>query len=329
MRFLHADMAGWILALPLVIVFWALIVFEKRRFRRRASIGARVAALSRLTTWRHDVMVLVAAGAAIAALVFAMMQPQLYLARRVAEFEGQDLVLLLDSSASMRAEDVAPSRLGRAVGEIKAFLAHKPEQLERVALVGFSGTPLVLSQLTRDVDSLSFYLDWVGDGLEPQFGTDIAAALASAQEIVRKDRRPTKKVLLVVSDGDDSGPQLPRVLASLRAEGTRVYTIGIGTDADTPIPLSREDGVLTFVRDERGRVLTTRFNEMMLRGIAAETGGRYVRSLTGTELVVAMRDLFQVERRQVGWTQAVEYRDVYRVALAVGGMFAFTLLLML
>lgn len=332
MRFLHPEMASWFLALPLAFACWVLHVRAKRRFRRLARLtmpGPSLRSLSRLSSARRDGIALVAGLAALGSLALAAMRPQIFIETRVPEYERQDLVLILDRSVSMRAEDIRPSRFGRAIQEIKTLLAHKPEGIDRVGLVGFAGSSLILSHLTSDVESLFFYLDWIGEDPEIQFGTDIGSALASAEELARKDDRPTRKIFLVLSDGDDHGSRLTRVLASLRDEHTRVYSIGIGSEVEAMIPIARAGGATTFLQDERGHVLTTRFDESTLRTIAAVTGGRYFRSTSGTDLAAAMREVARQERRLVGWTTATEYRDLYRELLLVAAVAATVALLTL
>lgn len=329
MRFLAPDMAQWLLVAPLAFAFWFLFMAARRRFRRQFEMGARTAALSRLTGWRRDVLVLLASLGAIGFLVLALMQPQVLLEVRMPEFSRQDLILILDRSASMRAEDVRPSRFARAVHEIKTFIDERPEGVDRVALVGFAGTSVVLSQFTRDASAISFYLDWSQDDYQPQFDTDIGAALAAARDLARKDTLPSTKVFIVLSDGEDHGQRLQTSLMRLQAERTRVHTIGIGSPADVPIPIGAPGAQRAFLTDESGKTVTTRFSESTLADIAARTGGRYYRSVTGAELAGAMRDAVGQERRQVGWTTTAEYRSAYRLALAAGAFCTLVLLLIL
>jgi Ca-activated chloride channel homolog len=330
MRFLTPHLALWLLAVPLAIGAWYLHVHQKRRFRERAAIGLHLRALSRLTTRVRDWIALGAAVVAIAFVTLALMRPQIALERRVAEHEHTDLIVVLDRSVSMRARDVQPSRFGRAIQEIRTFLARKPDAIDRVGLVGFAGTALIVSHLTRDLNSLMFYLDWIEEDAEVRFGTDLGAALASARELARKDRRATRKVMLVVSDGDDQGNQLDAELASLRAEQTRVYTIGIGSGREVPIPVSVERGAPpSFLQDENGALVKTRFVETTLRRIADQTGGQYFRSTSGSELADAMSRVVERERKVVGWSISTDYRDVYRECLAAGAAALFVLLLML
>lgn len=329
MRFLNPSLAIWFLGVPLAFGAWYFHVHGKRRFRERAAIGRHLRLLSHISTRTRDWMSLAAALVAVASVTLALMRPQILLEWRLPEYEREDLILILDRSVSMRAEDIQPSRFARAVTEIKTFLARKPDAIDRVGLVGFSGTALIVSHLTRDMNSLFFYLDWINEDAEPNFGTDIGAALSSARELARKDKRQTRKIFLLLSDGDDQGSTLSSELAVLRTQQTRVYTIGIGSDGDVTIPVAGQSGGASFLQDEQGNLVKTRFSETTLREVATLTGGRYFRSVTGTELAAAMAGVVERERKVVGWTTSVEYRDVYRECLAAGAAAILLLLLTL
>lgn len=328
MQFLHPELAVWFLALPALVCAWALHVRARTRFRH-AVVSAQLGTRSRLTTWRRDAATLVCAATAFAGSVTALMRPQLLVESQTPEYAREDLVIVLDHSASMGARDVPPSRFGRAVQEIQSFLAHKPDIIDRVGLVEFAGTSLILSHLTRDVDSLSFYLDWIRESPEVRFGTDLGAALATARELVRKDDRATTKVLLVISDGADQGTQLTRELTAVRGERTRVYAIGIGADRDAVVPVVDENGMETLLEDDQGRPLIAGFDESTLRDIASQTGGRYVRSVTGADLSLALQDLVLRERPLLAMKTTTEYRDFYRESLMASAIATGLLLLLL
>jgi len=217
----------------------------------------------------------------------------------------------------MRAHDIPPSRFLRATAEIRNFLRNKPDSIDRVGLVGFADASVVLSYLTSDVDSLMFYLDWIDGDPTPLLGTNIGAALRSAREVAQKDDRQTRKLFLLVSDGEDYGAELDGALATFREENRRVHCIGVGSDKDVPVPLRQADGQEAWLRDDEGRIVTTKFEEATLRRIAASTGGRYARSTTGGELARAMADVVRGERRLVGWRTSTDYRDLYRAGLIV------------
>jgi Ca-activated chloride channel family protein len=320
MRLLRPDLAPWGLVVPLIVALWALHLRLRQTFERRAAIAPRFAALSRRSSSARDLVLLAAALLSSGATVFALVRPQAMLTRSTPEYERQDLVIMLDRSASMKAHDIAPSRFSRATLEIRNVVRRKPDGIDRIGLVGFADAAVILSYLTHDADSVLFYFDWIDRDPTPLFGTNIGAALKSAMEVARKDDRPSRKLFLVVSDGEDYGTELTRALELARDRGYRVNCIGIGSDAAVPIPLRTPDGRETVLLDDAGRPVTTRFSERTLRHIATETGGRYVRSATGDELERAIADIVAGERRVVGWRTTTEYQDLYPAGLAMAAL---------
>jgi Ca-activated chloride channel family protein len=319
MRYLDLEFLRWWQVLPVLVACWAVRYSYVRTVRNQTAVAARFTQLSRRSTRPREFAVLALTLLAAAALVFALLRPQVLLAARIPEIERQDLIVMLDRSASMRAHDIAPSRFSRATLEIRNFLRHKPDGIDRVGLVGFADASLILSYLTTDLDTVAFYLDWIDGDPQTLLGTDIGAALKSGMEVARKDDRRTRKVFLLVSDGEDYGADLNRQLNVFRAQGYRVHCIGIGSDRDVAVPVIGADGKETALRDENGRVVKTRFSEATLRQIAAVTGGRYLRSTTGGELAAGIASIVSSERRVIGWRTTTEYRDLYPAGLAVAG----------
>src|SRR5438874_4403825 len=317
MRFLRLEYLPWWQLLPFAIACWGLRYRYVRSMRRSLPVAPRFSGLSRRSRWVGEAGVLLCTLIAGASIVVALLRPQALLTERTPLFEQQDLILVLDRSASMRAHDIAPSRFARATSEIQNFIAHKPEGIGRIGLVGFASGSLILSYLTNDVETVSFYLDWISHDPQTLLGTDIGAALKNAREVARKDDRRTRKLFLLVSDGEDYGGELARQVQSLRADGYRVNCIGIGSDTPVPIPIIEPDGRETYLRDERGQIVKTKFEEATLRQIAANTGGRYLRSTTGGELATSIDDIVKGERKVQGWRTTTEYQDLYPLALAL------------
>jgi len=313
MRLLRPDLLQWWLVIPVLVASCGLHWRLTRRFRRREAIDRRFASLSRRSTWRRHAAICGASVLAAAAIVFA----------------HQDLIVMLDRSISMRARDIAPSRFARATAELRNLLRQKPEGIDRIGLVGFADSSLVLSYLTGDVESILFYLEWLDAEPSVLFGTNLGAALKSARDVAKKDDRPTRKRFLIVSDGEDNGTELKAALDLFRGEGYRVDCIGIGSEAAVPIPLAASDTEESYLRDDAGRRVTTRFEEATLMQIAATTGGRYVRSTSGTELARAIAETAKGDRRIVGWRSSTEYRELYPSALAVAAAAAAALCFLL
>ncbi|MEO6235445.1 MAG: vWA domain-containing protein [Vicinamibacterales bacterium] len=317
MRFLRPEFAPWWQILPVLLAACSARYLYARRQRRLTPISDRFRTLSRRSTWRRDAAMACLTLLAGASLVFALVRPQAQLTTRIPQYAREDLVIMLDRSASMRAHDVAPSRFARATEEIRTFLKNKPENIDRIGLVGFASSSLILSYLTRDLDTVAFYLDWIEHDPQTLLGTNIGAALKNALEVARKDDRKTRKIFVLLSDGEDYGGELNRQLTIYRQEGHHINSIGIGSDDEVPVPEMQPDGREIALRDEGGRIVRTRFDESTLRQLASNTGGRYLRSRTGGDLTRALHEIEQGERRLVGWRTTTEYRDLYPAALTL------------
>jgi Ca-activated chloride channel family protein len=314
MRFVYPAAALWLLALP---VMWFLCLrYRRQRERARllSGIGSGSARVSRIAGLKHDLLVAGLATVAGAALVGVATRPQAVIP--TPQYESRDLLLLLDRSASMLAQDVQPSRARRASQEIRNFLRTKPDAIARVGLIGFAGSALALSQQTSDTDVLLFYLNWVDEDPRPMFGTNLRSALENALEMIGDDGRQRPTFVVVLSDGDDQGDRLQETVARFATRRLPIYTIGIGSTGPVSIPSVETGGVLL---DDQGQPLTTEFDEATLRTIADRTGGRYFRSTSGAELQAALDAIARSERRIVGWTRS-QHRDVYPWILAGGAM---------
>lgn len=309
-------MLEWLLILPVLVACWMIQNHYRRRSRRASPIASRFLALSRRTRTRTRAATLLAAVLCAGAMVFALARPQVAVAAREPQFERQDLIIILDRSVSMRARDIAPSRLLRATSEIRNFLRNRPDAIERVALVGFADSSLVLSYPTADIGSLFFYLDWIDEDASPLFGTDMGGAIEKALSLVSKDRRKTQKLVLLISDGEDLGAELATALDMSRAARIRVHCVGIGSDAPVSIPVRTSGGRDSLVLDDHDRPIITRFSETTLRRIAETTGGRYIRSSSGSEMATAISTIVRGERKLVGWKTTSNYRDLYGAGLA-------------
>lgn len=317
MRLLDPDMLEWLLILPALVACWMIQNHYLRRVSRASPIAPRFLALSRRTRARTRVAMLASAVTCAGAMVFALARPQAIVTARDAQFERQDLIIILDRSVSMRARDIAPSRLGRATSEIRNFLQNRPDAIDRVALVGFADSSLVLAYPTSDLGSLFFYLDWIEDDETPLFGTNMGGALIKALDLVEEDQRDTQKLFLLISDGENLGIELDVALDRLRAARFQVHCVGVGSSAPVPIPLHTSGGGESYLLGDGDRPILTRFSESTLRRIAETTGGRYVRSSSGSEMAAAISAIIQGERRLVGWKTTTDYRELYGTGLVV------------
>jgi Ca-activated chloride channel family protein len=214
--------------------------------------------------------------AAVVFLVLAMAHPRWGYHWEDVKRVGVDIIVAVDVSRSMLAEDIPPSRLERARRKLQDFTAMLDG--DRVGLVAFAGTSFLQCPLTLDYGAFSMFLEHLSPDMIPVPGTDMAAAIRTATRAFNRKER-TSKALILITDGEDHAGDVMQAAREARREGVRIFVIGIGTPDGTPVP--GVDGKGGFMQDRSGSLVLSRLDENTLQKIALETDGAYVRSVTG------------------------------------------------
>lgn len=234
---------------------------------------------------------------AVLGAALALARPRWGLSERTVERRGVDLVFVLDTSLSMGARDVAPSRLQVAKALVRRLAEQMPSN--RMALVAAEGRGVVLAPLTLDAAVIDLVLDTAEPGSLPVPGTELAPALATALEVFG-DAEGGQRAIVVLSDGEDHGGGLDAVLTRLRQSGVVVHTLGVGTAAGAPVPLpgpADADGE-RFKRDDSGRPVISRLQAGVLETVASETGGVYVAAVSAAADTDAVRRRIEAMQRR-------------------------------
>jgi len=266
--------ALWLLWL--IPLLGGLVVFASRRradalsrFADDALIDHLIHRPSRVRAALRPVLL----GLALVAIITAAAGPRWGFQWEDVQRHGVDIVVALDLSRSMLAEDASPDRLTAAKREIRDLL----ELLEgdRIGLVVFAGVSFIQCPLTLDYGAFSVFLDPMDPDWVPVGGTDLAAAVRSSIEAFPKNERSGRAVLLI-TDGEDHSGELQDAAAEAKKEGVHVFVVGMGAPEGAPVP----DGRGGFIK-EGGRVVLSKLDEPSLKELALTTGGSYVRSIAG------------------------------------------------
>jgi Ca-activated chloride channel family protein len=214
--------------------------------------------------------------AALCLLLLALMQPRWGFHWEDITRKGIDIIVAIDVSQSMLAEDIKPTRLERA--KRKVYDLCQMLEGDRIGLIAFAGTSFVQCPLTLDYGAFKIFLDYLNPDLIPVPGTAIGDAIRTAVKSFNSRER-TAKALIIITDGEDHESKPLEAAQEAKKEGVRIFTIGVGQEGGAPIPL--QDGSGGFKKDERGDLVLSKLDETSLEKIALETGGSYVRSVTG------------------------------------------------
>lgn len=270
--------------------------------------------------------------ASLSFFILGLAGPKIGMEIREVERDGVDLIIALDVSRSMLAEDVRPNRLDKSKFEIYRLL----ERLggDRVGLVVFTSSAFFQTPLTNDYGAFRMFLDISDPDLMSAQGTNFRAALRAAHEAfldVRNQGSKAAQVLLMFTDGEDHGPDISEELTRFSQDGIFIYTVGVGTQEGAQIPVyDRNSGVQVDVhRDRQGRVVTTRLEPEILRRMAGATGGEYYEITRASQgLDGFINKLTQLERSAFATEELIDYRNQYQIVLAFGMLFllAYTML---
>jgi Ca-activated chloride channel family protein len=269
----------WLLWLvPLVVAFYVFTFRSStlllRRFASSELLARLTAGVSRPRQYLKAILVVLGLGVTVLALA----ELKYGFVWEEVTREGVDIVVALDVSDSMLVEDAESagrlSRLERAKREIADLLDLL--QGDRIGLVAFAGTAFLECPLTLDYGAAAIFLDTLDTDLIPVKGTDLAEAVRVSLQAFEGAGSSSQAVILI-TDGEDHSGQALRAAQEAKVAGVRIFTIGIGRDEGAPIP-GPGGG---FRRNRSGEIVLSRLDETTLQKIALETGGRYVRSVTG------------------------------------------------
>ena len=265
----------WITALALLLtaaLFWVSAKVRRRQLAefadaaRRADLLASHSPAMRVVKNTMLFLALLLAGIALA-------RPQWGETEERVDRKGDDVVFLIDCSKSMLATDVTPSRLERAKMAVLDFLRRHAGG--RVGLVAFAGDAFLQCPLTLDYDAFEESIRDLDTDSVLVPGTDIASALFAGSRAFEKSER--RKILVLVTDGEDLERAGIEAAKKLAKDGVVVFAVGVGTPGGSVIQVQSKGGEMEPLRDEKGQPVTSRLDEATLRAIAETTGGTYRR----------------------------------------------------
>lgn len=297
-RFAYPAVFALLLLIP-VMIFWYL-----KRNRQGTIMVSSLKNFGGSASWRNWFRHIPFAARllAITCLILALARPQLRNDQELANGEGIDIVLCLDISGSMLAQDFSPNRMEAAKKVASDFIDGRPT--DRIGLVIFSGESFTMSPLTSDRSVLKNQLFSVESGLLED-GTAIGSGLATSVERLRSSKSPSK-VIILLTDGENNGglidPNTAKEIA--KSVGVRVYTIGVGTEGFAPMPIQTAGGVV--IQREKVSI-----DEKLLTQIANETGGKYFRAKDNESLSSIYKEIDQLEKTKIEITTLKRYSEQF------------------
>ena len=303
----------WLLVIValLPLIYWMLRIYARRKLSRMGNITTLQRLMpdySSARGWIKIVLLTLAAGF----MVVALARPQTGSKLHTVESQGREIVLVVDVSNSMLAEDVSPSRMARTRYAISRLVERMNN--DRIGIVAFADEAEVLLPITADYKMAESVTKRLSPDLIAAQGTDIGEALEVALlSFTRSTKDSKSRVIILITDGEAHDSTTEAAIEQAKAEGAIICAIGIGTPEGTPLKINGE-----IMEDNEGKMVVTKLGEPLLQQLAEATGGIYTRSRNdsfGLDEIIARLD--EMEATQLSLMTFEEYDEQYQWFLGV------------
>jgi len=307
-RFANIEYLYILLVVPMLVGLYFFASYLKKRKLEEFGEISLIWQLMPGVSFRRGWIKLIVYTTAFSLMVVGLARPQFGSKLTEAKRKGIELIIALDVSNSMMAQDIQPNRLDRA----KQAISRMVDQLanDRIGLIVFAGNAYVQLPITNDYTSAKMFLSSINPGVVPKQGTAIGAAIDLAASSF-SPQEETGKVIVVISDGENHEDN--PIDASKRAQekGVLVHAIGIGSRQGSPIP--KAPGSSDFLRNKDGDVVVTKLDEQTLSKVAVAGEGKYIRaSNSQIGLLPLLEEIKRMEREELKDKIFSEYNDQFQ-----------------
>ena len=229
-------------------------------------------------------------------LIIALANPRVGTKLTDAKREGIDIIIGLDISKSMTAEDVKPSRLERSKQSINNLLDKL--ETDRIAVIIFAGSANVLFPLTNDYSAAKLFLSTLDPEYISEQGTAIGEAIKIATDKFKTNEKQ-KKALILITDGENHDDEALTAASEATDKGFVIFTIGVGSPEGSPIPIYNNGNITGYLKDSDGKTVISKLNSDILREIAEKGNGKFIRSFrTEPDLQDLINQIDKMEKKQ-------------------------------
>lgn len=317
LRFAHIEFLWGLAGLPLLLLLFIWVT----RWKQKAigSLGDRhvvrkmMPNVSFSRPWLKCILFL----SALFFLIIGLADPQIGSKTEEVKRKGADLMILLDVSNSMLAEDVAPSRLENAKRALAQLIDNLHDN-DRIGLIVFAGQAYVQMPVTTDYSAAKLFLNTINTNMVPTQGTAIGEAIdLGMKSFDFKDG--TGKAMIIITDGENHEDDAVSAARIAHDKDVMINIVGIGSQEGAPLPLIYPNGQRAGYRvDEQGKEVISRMNEEACKEIAAAGGGAYTRATTAnTGLGTIMTQIGKVQRKMYDSKAFKDFEDRFQFFLAV------------
>lgn len=321
-QFLYRSWLSLAILFCIIIVALAIYGFYKRRsFLKQLSSHAQSRWLLLNYSPSKQVMKVICLISASIFLAIALLGPAWDKQEETVQHEGRDICIALDISRSMLAQDSKPNRLEFAKQKIKQLIARIKS--DRVSLILFAANAFVICPLTHDYEAFFSYLSDVDQASVSASGTDLAAPVKAAITMYEKNPEKKHKLLIIVSDGEDSSGTISHVSSMAAQHGVHLLLASVGSFDGAPIPnIDAKGNSLGYVKDDKGTVVISKLNKTALDQLAQESQGLSVvlDGQSDADLQQIRQTIEQYEKEKFEERQTAYYQNKYFIFTGIGAL---------
>jgi len=306
-HFANPEYLYALLIIPLLVIGFIFAQAGRRKAIERFGDRSVITKLMPLVSKRRPVIKFILVSLVLSLVIFAAARPQFGSKLREVKTEGVEIVIALDVSNSMLAEDIKPNRLEAAKRAIGRMLDNLNN--DKIGLIVFAGNAYTQVPVTTDYTATKMMLSTISTNIVQEQGTAIGEAIRLAMRSFSPNN-DEKKALVIITDGENHEDNPVEAAKEAKEKGIVIYTIGLGDSKGTPIPIP---GSSDYRRDREGKVIMTSLNENMLVEIADAADGKYIRANnTRIGLDALYKEIEKLDKTELDSVVYAEYEDVFQ-----------------
>jgi len=318
-RIEHPEILYALFALP---ILWVLYFLYRNWRLKKLSEFSDIALIADNIPMKATYKLLVKTilmSLAFTCFIIGLANPQIGSKLEEVKREGIDIMIALDLSNSMLAEDLKPNRLEKS----KRAISKLVERLhsDRIGIVVFAGEAYTQLPLTSDLSAAKLFLRTVSTDIVPTQGTNIGAAIKRCVKSF-DEKSAAGKAIIIITDGENHEEDAVEEANVAAQNGIQIYTVGMATTNGVPIPLYQNGRKMGYRKDKEGNSVVTMLNESMLKELAAEGNGFYIRATNSDAgLNQILDELEQLDKAEIGTQLFTDYEDRFQYFVGLGLLF--------
>lgn len=317
-RFANPEYLYLLLLLPALAALFVINEFRRRRSLKKLGDSILIGRLMPEMSGVRPVVKIIFLLTGISAVIIMLARPQFGSKLEEVKKQGVEVIIVLDVSNSMLAEDIQPDRLTRA----KQAISRLVDNLEndKIGLIVFAGDAYTQIPVTTDYISAKMFLSTISPEMVPKQGTAIGAAINLGAKSFSPGEGKSK-AMIIITDGENHEDDPVSEAEAASKAGIVIHTIGIGSAEGVPVPVIT-GGRRDYLKDKDGSIVITKLDEDILKKIALSTGGNYIRANNfNIGLDAIFNDIRKMKKDELESTMYTEYNDQFQIFAAIALFF--------